>query len=211
MEVYRNRASGLAGSRYDLRGLKRSRLARRREHADAIMTRNCSLILAVAWLAVPALSGQQTTNATPAPVPAQIVAAGKVFISNGGADIVSQSTFKRAGDPDQAYNHFYSAMQSWARYELVSAPAEADLVFELRFTAPMYMDGNLAVCQPQFGLSILDAKTHFLLWTLAEPVDGAFRKATWLKNFDHGLDALMDDLKKLAASGAAASVDPSKK
>jgi hypothetical protein len=49
------------------------------------------------------------------------------------------------------------------------------------------------------------------LGTLAEPVDGAFRKATWLKNFDHGLDALMDDLKKLAASGAAASVDPSKK
>jgi hypothetical protein len=101
-------------------------------------------------------------------------------------------------------------MQSWGRYELVATPAEADLVFEIRFMAPMYYDGTLAVYEPQFGLRMLDAKTHFLLWSLTEPVEGAFRKATWLKNFDHGLDALMDDVKKVSLPSRAAA-DPTKK
>jgi hypothetical protein len=128
------------------------------------------------------------------------VAARKVFIANAGADIIAQATFKRAGQPDQAYNHFYAAMQSWGKFELVSNPADADLVFEIRFTAPQYYNGTLATYEPQFGLNIVDAKTHFLLWSLAEPVEGAFRKNTWLKNFDQGLDLLMADLKKLAAT-----------
>jgi len=159
----------------------------------------CCIALAAALTVVPPLTGQQAKEtAAVAPVPAQIAAARKVFISNGGADVLAQSVFKRAGEPDQAYNHFYFAMQSWGRYELVSAPADADLVFEIRFAAPVYYNGTLTSFQPQFGLSIVDAKSHFLLWSLTEPVEGAFRKATWLKNFDHGLDNLMDDLKKLA-------------
>jgi hypothetical protein len=165
-------------------------------------------VFAALLIVVPA-SGQQTKEAAAAPVPSQIVAARKVFIANAGADIVAQSTFKRAGQPDQAYNHFYSAMQNWGRYELVAAPADADLVFEIRFTAPLYYNGTLATYEPQFGLNIVDAKTHFLLWSLAEPVEGAFRKATWLKNFDQGLDLLMGDLKKLSASSLAA-IEPVK-
>jgi hypothetical protein len=43
---------------------------------------------------------------------------------------------------------------------------------------------------------------------LNEAVEGAFRKATWVKNFDQGLGTLMDDLKKLSMP---ASVDPPKK
>jgi hypothetical protein len=175
-----------------------------------MMWRIHSIVLAAALIVVPALIGQQPKEAAAAPVPSQIVSARKVFISNAGADIASQSTFKRAGEPDEAYNHFYSAMQGWGRYELVSTPGEADLVFELRFTAPMYMNGNLAVFEPQFGLRIFDAKTHFLLWSLAVPVDGAFRKATWLKNFAHGLDTLMDDLRNMTAR-AVASAEPVKK
>lgn len=162
-------------------------------------------VLAAAFMVVPAMSGQQPQAATAAPVPVQIAAARKVFISNAGADVAAQATFKRAGEPDQAYNHFYSAMQTWGRYEIASTPVEADLVLELGFTAPMYFNGNLAVYEPQFGLRILDAKTHFLLWSLTEPVEGAFRKATWTKNFDHGLDALMDDLKKVLTPPPAAA------
>lgn len=165
---------------------------------------------AAALIVVPVLSGQQSKEIGIAPVPAQIVAARKVFISNGGADLAAQAAFKRAEEPDQAYNHFYSAMQTWGRYELVSAPGEADLVFEIRFTAPIYYNGNLATYDPQFGLRILDAKTHFLLWSLAEPVGMAWRKAAWLKNFDHGLGALMDDLKKLSTLSPA-SGESSKK
>ncbi|MFZ0299893.1 MAG: hypothetical protein WAM13_16195 [Candidatus Sulfotelmatobacter sp.] len=168
------------------------------------------VLLAVALIVVPGMRGQQTKKPTGgAPVPSQIGAAHKVFISNAGADVNAQAAFKRAGDPEEAYNDFYVAMQSWGRYELVTSPADADLVFEIRFTSPMYMNGNLATYQPQFGLRVLDVKTHFLLWSLAEPVEGAFRKDTWLKNFSHGLDALMADLSKLSALPSA--TDPSKK
>jgi hypothetical protein len=168
----------------------------------------CAMV-AVALTIVPAVGGQQTNEPAGAPIPSQIAAAHKVFISNGGADVNAQAAFKRAGEPEEAYNHFYMAMQSWGRYELVTSPADADLVFELRFTSPMYMNGNLAIYQPQFGLRVLDAKTHFLLWNVAEPVEGAFRKDTWLKNFGHGLDALMDDLRRLSTPPAAS--DPSKR
>ena len=177
-----------------------------RERASRIL----AFTITSALIVVPILSGQETKGPVAAPIPAQITAARKAFISNGGADVAAEATFKRAGEPDQAYNRFYSAMQGWGRYELVSTPGEADVVFEIRFTAPMYWDGNLAIYEPQFGLNIFDVKTHVLLWSVSEPVEGAFRKTTWAKNFDHGLDALMDDLKKLSPSSAASGSPSSK-
>jgi len=153
-------------------------------------------------------SAQQSNDDTAAPVPAQISASHKVFISNAGVDAAVQTVFKRVGDPDEAYNHFYSAMAKWNRYELVTAPSDADLVFEVGFTAPMYMNGSLPVYEPQFRLRIIDAKSHFLLWALVEPVKGAFREATWQKNFEAGLDAVMGDLKKLSASPVASNPSP---
>jgi hypothetical protein len=166
--------------------------------------------LVAALLAVPALNAQQASRAGAAPLPAQIAAARKVFISNAGADVAALEIFKRAGEPDQAYNHFYSAMQAWGRYEIVSTPGEADLVLEIGFRAPMYYNGTLAIYEPQFELKIIDAKTHFLLWTLAEPVEGAFRKATWLKNFGQGLDALMNDAKQISGPSSANGEAPKK-
>ena len=59
--------------------------------------------------------------------------------------------------------------------------------------------------EPQLNLSILDAKTHFRLWTLVEPVGGAFRRVTWDKNFADGMSRLMNDLKKLAERADAAA------
>lgn len=170
----------------------------------------CGVALTTALIAVPLLSCQETKQPVAAPVPAQIAAARRVFISNGGADLTAQATFKRGGEPDQAYNHFYSAMQSWGHYEIVSTPGEADVVLEISFTAPTYWDGNASIYQPQFGLNIFDAKTHFLLWSLSEPVEGAFRKATWVKNFDHGLDNVMDDLKKLSGVSPTDGGNPKK-
>jgi hypothetical protein len=164
--------------------------------------------LAATLIAVPMVSAQQSNDTPTAPVPAQIAAAHKVFISNAGADITAQAVFKRAGEPDQAYNHFYSAMQGWGRYELVSNPSDADLVFEIKFTAPAYVTDKITSYEPQFELNIVDTKSHFTLWNLAEPVQGAFRKATWLKNFDRGLGKLMDDLKKLAGPSPGGARQP---
>jgi hypothetical protein len=132
-----------------------------------------------------------------APVPAQISAAKRVFVSNAGVDSMSLAIFRRVGDQNQHYNQFYGAMKKWRRYELVAAPADADLVFELRFVAPLSGCHSFDDYEPQFRLEILDAKTHFVLWALTEAVQGAYRKETWGKNFDKSIAALMDDLKKL--------------
>jgi hypothetical protein len=156
--------------------------------------------LAFVLSAVPfSVSQTKTTDAIEkAPVPTQIAAARKVFISYAGADSVSLETFKWiSGDPDQAYNQFYAAMKNWGRYDLVPAPADADLILEIRFTTPSYSNGKISSAEPQWGLTILDAKTRFVLWTITEPVDAAYRKPTWTKNIQRGLGNLMDRLKKL--------------
>ena len=48
-------------------------------------------------------------------MPAQIITAKKVFISNGGVDSAALAAFKRAGDANEPYNRFYAAMKSWGR------------------------------------------------------------------------------------------------
>src|ERR1700679_393553 len=82
------------------------------------------------------LAGAASAQGAPsAPVPAQLVTAGKSFISNAGGDI--DPTTKQLGDfvglPIRPYNDFYAAMKSWRRYQIVSTPSDADLVFEISF------------------------------------------------------------------------------
>ena len=155
---------------------------------------------------VPATRAQVPTRTAVAPVPAQIIAAKKVFISNGGVDTAVLAATKRAGEPDQGYNQFYAAMKAWGRYELAATPADADLVFEIRFAAPTSDCQKVTTYEPQFGLTIMDAKTHFTLWTLTEPVQGAFRKATWNRNVNQGVADLIDDIRQLAGPSVATAV-----
>ncbi len=157
------------------------------------------IVFAIACIAAPLLPAQQPFQTIPAPVPAPILSAKKVFISNAGMDSGSLAAFKAVGDPDEPYNQFYAAMKTWGRYELVAAPADADLVLEIRFAMQISSCGDVAGITPQFGLTILDARTRFILWRLVDPVQGAFRKATWIKNVNQGMANLMDDLKKLVA------------
>ena len=98
-------------------------------------------------------------------------------------------------------------MKSWRRYQLVASPADADLVFEIRFTAPIADFGKPPIYEPQLGLSIFDTKTHFVLWTFTEPVQGAFRKVTWEKNLHQGMESLLAEIKKLAGTPLSARVD----
>lgn len=160
--------------------------------------------LAAAFVPLPALNAQQTPETPTAPVPAQILTAKKVFISNTGVGANALPIFTKADDPNGPYNQFYAAMKTWGRYELVTAPVDADLVFEINFTAPLVGTQILDTYAPQLDLAILDTKTRFRLWTLTQPVERATRKETWNKNFSKGLADLVDDLKKLAGQGAAA-------
>jgi len=154
-----------------------------------------SLVLFV----VTTLQAQDYRPVTHAPVPIQIGTAKKVFISNIGSDALATPDFRRLGQPDLPYQRFYSEMKGWGRYELVASPAEADLVFEIHFGDTLSDCGKVTSYLPQFEISIFDARTHFVLWTLAASVQGAIRQATFERNLDRGMASLMADLKAIAA------------
>lgn len=154
------------------------------------------------------LAAQEKGLASPAPVPSPILTGKKVFISNGGLDGPAFVAFRKLGDVNQPYNAFYTAMASWGKYALVASPIDADLVFEIRFIAPFVGGNNIP--EPQMNLIIYDAKTRFVLWTILAPVDGAFRKATFIRNVNQGIATLMVDLKSLHGEPANSTASDAK-
>jgi hypothetical protein len=166
-----------------------------------------ALLVALSFSACVA-NAQEKTVAPPAPVPSQLLTAKKVFISNGGLDGLAFEAFHKLGDVNQPYNALYAALNSWGKYTLVSAPADADLVFEIRFTAPFVGDRNIPDRLPQMNLIIYDAKTRFVLWTILAPVDGAFRKTTFVRNVNQGIADLMASLKSLQAGPVNSGASP---
>jgi len=143
-----------------------------------------------------------------APVPTQIASAKKVFISNMGTDTVP-AVFRMENKP---YNEFYAAVKAWGRYQLVDSPADADLVYEIGFSAPIVQEGVPTYYSLQFNLSIVDVRTHFRLWTLLAPVRAAsggvfgsraIGSLTSDKNLAAGMTNLMEDLKKLSVRADA--------
>jgi hypothetical protein len=146
-------------------------------------------LAAIALVSIPGLGAQTPQDPAPAPIPAQIVAAKRVFISNASGE-----SGVPAGVPDLTYNEFYAAIKSWGRYEIVAAPADADLVFEIRF-----------VMQPQLTVTILDPKTHTVLWAFTEGVQQAAQQKTGRKYFDEAMANIVNDVKKLTALPTASA------
>jgi hypothetical protein len=148
----------------------------------------------------PALNAQQAKGPAPAPVPAQISAAQKIFISNAGGEsletVIEQTVFD--GGPDRPYNQFYAAMKSWGRCELVSSPADADLVLEISW---VLTDTGLRLpVLGQLRLVVIDPKTHVTLWNLTEYVRGAILLGNRDKNFDQAMNTVLGRLKTLMLS-----------
>ena len=172
--------------------------------------------LAIAWVAVPNLRAQNKKELLPAPLPRQIFTAHKVFVSNAGGDTLGDYS----GGPDRAYNQFYGALKGWGRYELVAAPGDAELVFEISFAMPTVAEdvsgGNgftvssRPVKDPQFRLAIVDLKTHVLLWTFTEHVQPAGLQMNRDKNFDQALTALVNDVRNVAGQPGPATGGTSK-
>jgi hypothetical protein len=144
---------------------------------------------AMALLTVPIAAAQPASDPPPAPIPFQILTGKKVFISNG--ESTGDTEFRV---PNLTYNAFYANMKNWARYKLVSAPADADLVFDPSFVL------NFEGVFLRLRVVILDPKTHITLWTIIEPVQPWARESTGRKNFDQAMAKLMDDVKKLTAA-----------
>jgi len=170
--------------------------------------RLASLSLAcISILSTVAASTQQAPEAGGAPVPPMLLTAKKVFVSNAGAD---SGLFPHpfSGSPDRPYNQFYAAVQGWGRYELVADPQEAELVFEIQLMGPSgpanpNKQKGASDPLPMFRLSILDRKTHYILWTLTESIGFAFLQKTHDHNFDEALAALTLDLKRLTTKSPA--------
>jgi hypothetical protein len=135
-------------------------------------------------------------------VPAQIGAAQKVFISNAGGEsletVIDETVFN--GGPDRPYNEFYAAMKSWGRCELVSSPADADLVLEISW---VLSDTGLRLpVLGQLRLVVIDPKTHVTLWNFTEYVRGAILLGNRDKNFDQAMNTVVGRLKSLMLPSA---------
>lgn len=154
----------------------------------------------------PALLGQKSPMLVAAPVPPQITAAQKIFISNAGGEsfetVFDQVVFN--GGPDRAYNEFYAAMKNWGQRDLISSPSDADLVFEISW---VLSDTGLKLpVLGQLRLALVDPKSRITLWTFTEYVRGALLLGNRDKNFDHAMNTIVNRAKVLLSPSGGSSV-----
>jgi hypothetical protein len=179
------------------------------------MTKHLKIGVVCLGVAMLLLSGslrsaqKKTTQPAPilAPIPAPILAAKKIFIANGGGDESFDEATSYTGGPARTYNEFYAAMKTCGRYELVAAPGDADLVFEIRLVVFQFKSDRLTddstSSDAQFRLVIRDAKTHETLWGLTEHAKGAVGQSNRDKNFEQALGALVAEVQRIAGPAAA--------
>jgi hypothetical protein len=141
-----------------------------------------ALASAIVILCISIAGAEKTADPAPGPVPTQITTGKRAFVSYGESDA-------DPGAPNLTYHEFYALMKSWGKYELTVAPADADLIFEIR-----YISG---ITDAQLRLSIVDPKTHVVLWPFVQHVQGSGREKGRRKNFDSAMSDLVDDLKRV--------------
>lgn len=132
-----------------------------------------------------------------APLPAIIVNAHKVFLTNGGGSGL-------------AYDAFYSEMKEWGKYQIVGSPEEADLIVELAYrveqggtrvwSSTNTYDGTTQVhsaqiTDPQLVLTIYDAKTRNSLWSAVDHRRLARLQKNREKEIANSAARLVKDLK----------------
>jgi hypothetical protein len=130
-------------------------------------------------------------------LPAVVVNAKKIFLTNGGGS-------------NLAYDAFYSDMKQWGKYEIVGSPDEADLIVELAYrvdrggtrvwSSTNSYDGTTQVhsaqiLDPQVTLTIYDAKTKNSLWSEVDHRRLARREKNREKETINSADRLVEDLK----------------
>ena len=157
------------------------------------------IVASIALLTVAIAAAESTPETPAAPIPTQILTGKKVFISNSESPVDSILEA-----PNLTYNNFYAQMKSWGKYELVPSPTDADLVFEIGSVVlnGQVRSGNSSSIL-QVRLTVLDLKTHVVLWTFTEQVEGWVRQSTGRKNFEQAMTKLVDDVKKLTSTPEA--------
>lgn len=165
------------------------------------------VLAAISFFCGSKVAGQEPKDAAPAaPVPAQVRAAKTAFIANAPGENLP----KNLGAPERTYNEFYTAMKKSGRYELVTAPADADLIFEVSFASSLSdvwgtrTTGCSSSTDYAVRLVIVDVKTRAPLWWFVEPVrlqsGFSHRKETLDSVYVRAISALVDDVKKLTTT-----------
>jgi hypothetical protein len=168
--------------------------------------------LAAALFASPAFTQQMPAYSEAGPIPPAITHAKNIFVSNGGSDsglFPERLPFGGAlsqpftGDTNRAYTQFFAALQATKQYALVTDPNQADIVLELRLTAPYgpsqpNRQNGASDPLPQFRLVVYDAKSHYILWTFTESIEPAILQKTHDKNFDDALAAVLREFIAIA-------------
>src|SRR5579871_6527621 len=158
---------------------------------------------ALVFVTVPALPGQ--SQSPPIAIPAAILNAKSVFVSNGGSDAgLFPEPF--SGDPNRPYFSLVGGLQHLQKYDLAADPSDADLVMEIHLiapTGPQNTSKQLGAADflPFFKLTIYDRKAHYVLWTITEPIEFAILQKTHDRNFDIALSHLVDDVEALSQPG----------
>ncbi len=144
-----------------------------------------------------ATSAKDKKNVPVAPLPAVIVNAKKVFLSNGGGS-------------NLAYDAFYSEMKTWGKYEIVGSPEEADLIVELAYRVEsggtrVWSSTNTynnttqvhsaQIVDPQVVLTIYDAMSKTSLWSETDHRRLARREKNREKETVNSAQRLVEDLK----------------
>jgi hypothetical protein len=153
------------------------------------------------------LHAQQPADA--APVPARVLSAKRIFIANTpprGPEIIDAKVAIYSGGPYRCYNQSYMAIKAWDRFDLVSSPADADLIFEVsyeagpRFEDPRYLPNQLR-------LVIVDSKSQVPLWWMSEAIFQGTHRQDSDKLFDGAMAKLVQDVKDLVVvpTGAVSS------
>ena len=145
-------------------------------------------------------SGRAGVNTVDAPIPAPLTQGKRAFISYELGDVTA---FPRgySGGPERAYSEFYTQMKQWGRYELVSDPKDADIIFAIRFVDP-------PAIKAQIRVGISDARTHVSLWGFVEEVDSAFLKKNRDSSFSDSISLLINDVRQLVEPVPGTGANP---
>jgi hypothetical protein len=158
------------------------------------------VLLSVFLTCSAAANAAQSPLATPpAPIPAQIVAAKTIFISNASGETLNGT---QASQP--TYNGFYAAMKAWGHYQLAGSPTDADIIFEIRYGTELgptnvFQGNGTTATYPSIRLTIFDPKTRVILWAFTEPMVSTKNKSDQ-EHLTETLGNLLNDLKNLGAS-----------
>jgi len=145
-----------------------------------------------------AIGTKLSAQAPPAiPVPSQFATAKTAFLASAGSSAVST---REKDVSSMIYSSMYRELASAKTYQLTSAPADAELSMTLGLESSVTDATNgTSFAYTFIRLSVFDTKTHALLWNIDEPIKGAFREKTFVKNVDDATSRVLADLKSLAA------------